>query len=192
MFELVTLSSKNFRVDCDDRQSIIDVSVAHCSVVACNSSADAFHFLNDVCEILLCRIPRVAELKLIPVQAGWNIYVKPGMDSVTSTTWQTMVSMTQQTAPTTAADSVEGDLPLPVWAIAVIVVVGVLTVAGIAVAVACCRRRRQQPQAEVGSHTYINQNRPQNLAQVNTPHRRVTEPDDDDTGYEKIHMNTRP
>ncbi len=180
-------------MECDDSQSIIDVSVANCSVVACNSSADAFHFLNNVCEILLCRIPRVADLKLIPVPVGWNIYVNPGMGSVTSTTWQTMVSMTQQTAPTTAADSVEGDLPLPVWAIAVIVVVGVLTVAGIAVAVVCCRRRRQQPQAEVGSHTYVNQNRPQNLAQVNTPHRQVTgfEPDDD-TGYEKIHMNTRP
>ena len=160
-YKLLVPSTKNFHANCDDTQTIVDVSVADCNMVACNFSADAFHFLNDVCEILLCRIPRVADLNLTPVPVGWDIYVKSGMESVTSTTWQTVTCMTQQTAPATAADSVEEELALPVWAIAVIVVVGVLAVAGIGVAVVCCKRprwRRQQPKPEVRTHTYINQN----------------------------------
>ncbi len=75
--QIVDASQQNFHVQCDASETLLGSSLEECKVAACNHSAVVFHYLDNVCEVLLCGASRQEDLKLTPTStAGWNIYFR--------------------------------------------------------------------------------------------------------------------
>lgn len=122
LFSLAIRSDQKFQSSCTKIMTLSTTTIDDCKLVACNFSANTFHFLNNVCELLNCRSANLSDLQLQPGVGGWDIYVR---------------------IQTTELPSGESG-PLPVWVIIVIAVVAVLVVVAVVVGTVLAMRRRQK------------------------------------------------
>ncbi len=153
--QIVDVREQNFRVQCDISETLFDSSLEECKVAACNYSSVVFHYLDNVCEVLLCGASRREDLKLTPMTTGWNIYFKTEGDSAEPLT---TAVLSRSHADKTSADvthiptetaypsmsSTNDSAPvLPVWTIAVIVIVIILSILAVVLGVVFGRRHKQ-------------------------------------------------
>ena len=146
VFSLAIRSDQNFQSSCTKILTLRTTAIDDCKLAACNYTVNAFHFLNNVCELLNCSSSSLADLQLQPAVRGWVIYVRMELELGVATE-----------TPTTEIPENEGG-PFPVWAIIVIAVVAVLVVVAVVVgAVLAMRWRQKNTTKELQDPQYINQ-----------------------------------
>ncbi len=140
--KIVDASEQNFQILCDNSETLFGSSLEECKVTACNYSSVVFHYLDNVCEILLCGASRREDLRLAPVTTGSNIYFKtetnveePLTTTVLSRSDIDVISTDLTHTPTTPL--------LPDWAIADIVIVVSLCIVAVVLVVVFGRRHKK-------------------------------------------------
>ncbi len=168
--QIVDASEQNFQVQCDISETFFDSSLEECKAAACNYSSVVFHYLDDVCEVLLCVASRQEDLKLSPrTTAGWNIYFRTEVNvgpqrpstvlsaSDTDSKSPELTFTPTETDNTTQSIFASNEEPgplLPVWAIAVIVSGATLCIVAILVfGIVCGRRNQKKANQAAGSAT---------------------------------------
>ncbi len=162
--QIVDVREQNFHVQCDNSETLFGSSLEECKVAACDYGSVVFHYLDDVCVILLCWASRREDLTLTPVTtAGWDIYFRTEVNSGSPPTSTVLLaSETDSKSPEltftptetenmTQSISTSNEEPgplLPVWATAVIISGATLCIVTIiAIGIVFGRRHQKQNQA---------------------------------------------
>ncbi len=153
--KIVDASEQNFQILCDNSETLFGSSLEECKVAACNYSSAVFHYLDNVCEILLCGASRREDLRLIPVTTGWNIYFKTETNAEELLT-TTVLSRSDIDVISTDLTHTPTTPLLPDWAIAVIVIVVSLCILAVVLGVVFGRRHKKTT-ASAKSSVYENQ-----------------------------------
>ncbi len=123
--QIVDATEQKIHVQCDNSDTLFGSSLEECKVAACSYNSLVFHYLDNVCEVLLCGASRREDLKLIPVTtAGWNIYFRTEVTPRPLRTPTLLLASNTVTDNTTQPISAANEEPvaiLPVWIIAAIV-----------------------------------------------------------------------
>ncbi len=151
--QIVDASKQNFHVQCDNSETVFGSTLEECKVAACNYSSVVFHYLDNVCEILLCGASRREDLRLTPMTTGWDIYFKTETNSeeplTTTVLSRSGIDVSTHVPPTPTP-------LLPDWAIAIIVIVVIVCILAVVLGVVFGRRYKKSS-ALAKSAVYENQ-----------------------------------